>query len=328
MNTNKDNQTPQSVLPYRGFPVDLLSWHESDWSGTISLRTVLEAADFTLSSAAIPIACGHEADGRPNVQDLCQFPHLLICGDEGSGKTSFLHAMLFSIFINNGPEYIKLFLVDTKREFEEYNGIPHLAVPIISNAECSVAALDWLLREMLRRFAEMDEVKATDFESYHNALAKLGRKKHPRIVFIVDEIIDLMQIDPQNTENLICRIAQLGRWAGIHLILSTQNTIGEVFTKLITDNFHSRVVFHMAAPRAAKNVLECEEAVNLQRQGEMILSRRIIESNFKIKVPYVTACEISSVTTYLRKQYGTDYDVKVIRWIRERALSLFRQKMK
>lgn len=320
MDETKLKQATPSFSQYKAFPIDLLSQQDNELRRSVSLRTIIEKEEFISSSAAVPIVCGYEAGGQPNIQDLCQFPHLLIGGDAGSGKSSFLHSLLLSIFFSNSPVNLKLFLVDTKREFESYQGIPHLAVPVITNAERAIVALDWLLREMLRRYAEMADVKATDFDSYCNALEKLSRKKHPRIVFIVDEFKPLMEMQPLETENLICRIAQLGRWAGIHLILSSQHMIPEVFTKLIKANIHSRVAFHTASPRSSRIVMDCEDAVDLRHPGEMILSRHLINSNFKMKAPYVTTGEIHLVTAYLRNHYGDNYDEDIVSSIQKLIL--------
>lgn len=290
------------------FPIDLLNRQNDETAAFASLRTIIENEQFLSVSVAVPVACGYEAGGNPNIQDLCQFPHLLIGGDAGSGKSCFLHSLLLSFFFSNTPAELKLFLVDTKREFELYNSIPYLTVPIITCGEKAIVALKWLLGEMLHRYAEMGELKVKDFDSYRNAIEKLGRKNVPKIVFVVDEMNDIMKADSLNAENLICRIAQLGRWVGIHLILSSQHVTPEVFTKTIRDNFRARAAFYMGSPRSSRIIMDCDDALTLRHPGEMVLLRNLTNSSIRMKVPYVTACEIHSVTAYLRKKYGINYD--------------------
>jgi len=322
MKRNKKKRANCSFAQYEAYPIDLLNQQSNVLDGTLSLRTFFEDDAFTKTSYIVPIVCGYEDSGLPIIQDLCQFPHLFIGGDAGSGKSSFLNVILFSILFRNSPEDIKIFLVDTKGEFKKYDGIPHLAIPVIKSAERAIAALYWLCKEMRNRFAEMSKLNATDIESYNNALQKMGRKICPRIVFVVDELKHLMDILPDETESLLCQIAQLGRWAGIHLVVSSQHINPEVFTELLSANFHSRATFRLASQRSSWIMLNNERVANNLRPGKMILSRKIIQKDFKMMTPYVTGAEINSVTTFLRKQYRKNYNLTTVRSIKKKSTQI------
>lgn len=319
MKRNKQKRANCSFAEYEAYPIDLLNKQSNVLDGTLSLRSLFEDDAFTKTSHIVPIACGYEESGLPNIQDLCQFPHLFIGGDAGSGKSSFLNVILFSILYRKSPEDIRLFLVDTKGEFKKYEGIPHLAIPVIKSAERAIAALYWLCREMRNRFIGMSKLNATDIESYNDALREKGEKTCPRIVFVVDELKHLLDILPDETESLLCQIAQLGRWAGIYLVVSSQHINPEVFTDLLSANFHSRAVFRLASQRSSWMMLNDKRAANNQHAGEMILSRLIIQTNYKMMTPYVSTTEIGAVTTYLRRHYGKKYDLCIIHDIKNRT---------
>ena len=292
---------------YTPFPIDLLGRSHNVRSGSVPLRTFLEDDKFNNLATAVPIACGQEEDNKLNIQDLAQFPHLLIGGVAGSGKSSFLHTLLLGFFYRNSPADLKLFLVDTQREFEGYHDIPHLAIPIIPSAEKAIAALEWLCKEMICRYTAMSEVKAMDIIGYNRALKERGLAKCPRIVFVVDELWHLMEVDYHLTEELICRIAQLGRAVGIHLVLSSQHMNPDVYTGQVKANICSRIAFCTGSPLASRVVLDCEAAEKLNCPGEMIFTYSYRNSLFKMIAPYVTASEVVSVTAYLRNRYGNDY---------------------
>lgn len=304
----ENTQCGRTWQDYEPFPIDLLGRDKNEQAESPPLRTFLEDEKFLSLANNLPIACGREDDSQSNIQDLAQFPHLLIGGVAGSGKTSFLHAMMLGFFYCNSPADLKLFLVDTKCEFEEYHNIPHLAVPIITSAEKAIAALEWLCQEMIRRYTGMSEVKAIDITGYNRALEEQGKVKCPRIVFVVDEFWNLMHTNYHLTQELICRVAQLGRAAGIHLVLSSQHMITDVYTGQIKANIVSRIAFRTGSSLASRIVLDCEDAVNLRSPGELILTYGYKKTFFRMFAPYVAASEIVSVTAFLRNRYGKDYN--------------------
>ena len=306
--TDENIQCDRRWDDYVPYPIDLLGRDKEQNTSSTPLRTFLEDDEFVSASINLPFACRCDADNKINILDLSQFPHLLIGGIAGSGKSSFLHALLLGFLYRNSPADLKLILVDTKGEFTEYDDIPHLAVPIISKAENAIASLDWLCKEMIRRYTAMSKVNEIDISGYNCALKERGLPNCPRIVFIVDELWDLMQTSYHPVQELICRIGQLGRAVGIHLVLSSQHMVPDVFTKLIKDNIYSRVSFCTGSELASRIVLDCEDAANLDCPGKMILTYGYRNSFYKMTAPYVTASEIRLATTYLRDCYGTDYD--------------------
>lgn len=309
---------------YVPFPIDLLGRDKNEQSKSYPLRKFLEDDKFISSSIALPLACGYQDDGQLNIQDVAQFPHLLVGGIAGSGKTSFLHTMLLGFFYRNSPADLKLFLVDTKGEFEAYHNTPHLAVPIITSTEKAIAALEWLCQEMIRRYTGMSEVKAIDIIGYNRALEEQGQANCPRIVFVVDELWNLMQTNYHLTQELICRIAQLGRAAGIHLVLSSQHMVSDVYTGLIKANIVSRIAFKTGSSLASRIVLDCENATDLYSPGELILTHGYKKSFFRMLAPYVVASEIASVTAYLRNSYGVDYDEAIENQINNKLMAPFK----
>lgn len=322
MKRNKQKRANCSFTQYEAYPIDLLNKQSNVLDGTLSLRTFFEDDAFTKTSYIVPIACGYEDSGLPNIQDLCQFPHLFIGGDAGSGKSSFLNVILLSILLRNSPEDISLFLVDTKGEFQRYNRIPHLAIPVIKRADRAIATLYYLCEEMHNRFVGMSKLNVKNIDSYNDALQKTGKKKQPRIVFIVDEFKPLIDILPDETESLICRLAQLGRLAGIYLVISSQHITPEVFTDPLRINLHSQVAFHLASQRSSRIMLGNGEATKIQQPGKMILSRHLIHKAYTITTPYVTYSEINSVTAFFRDNYDKNYNLNILRAVKMKTSQL------
>ena len=319
MKRKKNAKVSYPFTQYESFPIDLLSEHTDNSTGSVSIRTLFEEDSFAKTSCIIPIACGYEDDGIPNIQDLCQLSHLFIGGDAGSGKSTFLNVILFSILFRNSPEDIRIFLVDTKGEFKWYNGIPHLVIPVIKNPDRAISTLDWLCKEMHSRFVEMSKLNVKDFNDYNEALQSSGKKKCSQIVYIVDEIKPLMDMLPDETEALICRLAQLGRWAGIYLVIASQHITPEIYTHLIQVNLHSQVVFRLASQQRSHIMLRNNEATKIQQPGKMILARHHIHKKFSITTPCVTVSEIRSVTTFLRNKYGKNYNLNVLRAVKKKT---------
>ena len=292
-------------------PIDLLGRDKNEQNGSYPLGKFFEDDKFISSSIALPLACGCEGDNRLNIQDIAQFPHLLVGGIAGSGKTPFLHAMLLGFFYRNSPADLKLFLVDTKGEFEEYHNTPHLAVPIITSTEKAVAALEWLCQEMIRRCTGMAEIKAIDIIRYNRALKEQGRAICPRLVFVVDELWALINANYYMTQELICRITQLGRAAGIHIIFSSQHITPDVYAKTIKANINSRIAFKTDSPLASQILSDCEDAIDLRHPREMLLAYSYSKLHFKMTSPYITFSEVVSIAKYLRDRYGSDYNKNI-----------------
>lgn len=322
MKRNRKNRANCSSAQHESYPIDLLNKQSNVLDGTLSLRTFFEDDAFTKTSYIIPIVCGHEDNGLPIIQDLCQFPHLFIGGDAGSGKSSFLNVILFSILFRNSPEDIRIFLVDTKGEFKWYNGIPHLAIPVIKSTDRAIATLNWLCKEMHSRFVEMSKLNVQDFSSYNEALHNRGKKKCSRIVFIVDELKPLMDMLPDETEALICRLAQLGRLAGIYLVIASQHITPEIYTHSIKVNLHSQVVFRLASQQRSRIMLGNDEATEILQPGKMILTRHLIHKKFNISTPSVSVSETKSVTSFLRNNYGRYYDLDILWAVKKKTYQM------
>lgn len=293
-------------------------------SDTVCLREVIDTHDFYKEAMVLPIGMGKTTDGAVCLRDITKLPHLLVGGMAGSGKSSFLHSILISLIMRESPAELKLLLVDTKaNEFNVYKDIPHLLTPMISNPTSAIAALEWLHREMMKRYEVMSAADARSLDAYNTQMTKVGNKPLPRIVYVVDEFEDFMRILPQKAEELVCRIAQMGRPVGIHLILSTQNVDPDVYTGLIKANFPSRVAFRVNSARASRIVIDKAGAEELIHPGDMIVSCFPDEKLIPARSCYVSMNEIEGVISFLKNRYPSDYDEKVATGIDNLTPDLF-----
>lgn len=277
---------------------------------TVGLREVIDTQTFRERPSNLMIALGKDVAGHPWLADLPKLPHVLVAGATGSGKTVCLNAIIVSLLYQNGPDDMKLILIDPKRvELPAYNGIPHLLVPTITDVPKTVNALKWTISEMERRFTVLEKFGARDIQSY-NARAE---EKMPAIVVVVDELADLMAAAASEVEGSVIRVAQMARAVGIHLILATQRPSVDVITGLIKANIPARLAFAVASQTDSRTILDTSGAEKLLGRGDMLFTSPEISKPKRIQGAYVGDDEIKRVVEYLKAEYDApDYDPTII----------------
>ncbi|MEN8614138.1 DNA translocase FtsK [Dehalogenimonas sp. THU2] len=238
--------------------------------GSVSMRTVIETTAFQKLKAKAPLALalGKGAGGEAVVGDLAKMPHLLIAGATGSGKTVCLNAIICCILMNNTPSEVKFIMIDPKRvELTPYNSMPHLAAPVIVDVDKAIGALKWLAGEMDRRYKQMASVAARNIDAYHK---KPGVERMPYLVLVIDELADLMMAGFDDVEHLLCRLAQMARAVGIHLVVATQRPSVDVITGLIKANFPTRISFAVTSQVDSRTILDAVGAEKLLGRGDML----------------------------------------------------------
>ena len=266
---------------------------------TVKLKTLI-SEPFFRNSPALTLALGQDVSGTPSYANLTKMPHMLVAGATGTGKTIFLNSLILSLLYQNGPEMLRLILVDPKRvEFSVYNEIPHLLAPVIYDAVKTVNCLDWLVAEMARRFEALSSEKVRNIENYNEKMLKEGRELMPYLVFIVDELADLIFAKGREIEVRIVRLAQLARAVGIHLVLATQRPSVEVITGLIKANITSRISFQVASQIDSRTVLDVSGAEKLIGLGDMLfLSAQVVKPK-RIQGAYVSEKELKGVVRWI-----------------------------
>ncbi len=237
----------------------------------VSLRSVLESDAFRKSKGRLKIALGQNVSGKPVFADLAEMPHLLIAGATGSGKSVCINAIVSSLIFNNGPDAVRLVMIDPKMvELTRYNGLPHLIAPVVVELETAVAALRWVTFQMDERYRKFSAEKARHLEDYNRKLAAQSQDPLPRIVVVIDELADLMMMSPEEVERSICRIAQMARATGIHLVIATQRPSVDVVTGLIKANFPARISFAVTSQVDSRVILDTAGAEKLLGRGDML----------------------------------------------------------
>jgi S-DNA-T family DNA segregation ATPase FtsK/SpoIIIE len=237
----------------------------------VSLRGVMETDEFKNCKGPLIIALGRDVSGQPIVTDLAGMPHLLIAGATGSGKSVCINAIIASLLFTHTPETLRMILVDPKMvELVNYNGIPHLLSPVIIEVPKVVETLKWATREMERRYHVFSRVGARNIEAHNRQLVGRGEKPLPFIVIVIDELADIMMVAPDEVERHVCRIAQMARATGIHLVIATQRPSVDVVTGLIKANFPARISFAVTSQVDSRVILDTPGAETLLGSGDML----------------------------------------------------------
>jgi S-DNA-T family DNA segregation ATPase FtsK/SpoIIIE len=243
----------------------------NDKISLVSLRGVMESDEFQSMQSRLKIALGQDVSGRPVVADLGMMPHLLIAGATGSGKSVCINSTVTCLLFNNDPEQLKLLMIDPKTvELIHLNGLPHLIAPVITDMEEVLHSLRWVMAEMDRRYAILSRAAARNIDHYNEKKLPSGEQPLPYIVVAIDELADLMMMAPDEVERIICRLAQMSRATGIHLIIATQRPSVDVVTGLIKANFPARISFAVTSQVDSRVVLDTAGAETLLGQGDML----------------------------------------------------------
>ena len=273
----------------------------------VSLRDVMESASFTKIKSPLAIGLGQDVAGQSVSADLTKMPHLLIAGATGSGKSVCVNGIIACLLLQNTPDDLKLVMVDPKRvELTGYNGIPHLAAPVVVDLERVVGTLQWALREMDKRYKAFSASGVRNIQEYNKKLLKEKGEKLPYIVIIVDELADLMMLAPEDTERGITRLAQMARATGIHMILATQRPSVDVVTGLIKANFPARIAFAVASSTDSRVILDSVGAERLLGQGDMLFQSPDAAAPLRLQGCYVGDAELEKLIAYWQRARRTN----------------------
>ncbi len=275
----------------------------NDEMALVALRDIVESETFQRNKTSLRFALGQDVAGHPITANLEAMPHLLIAGTTGSGKSVCVNAMLTCFLLNNTPDDLRLVLVDPKRvELTSYNGIPHLLAPVVVEIERVVGALQWITREMDKRYHDFAKIGARNIADYNGRMKVAGGKKLPFLLIVIDELADLMMIAPDETERTITRLAQLARATGIHMILATQRPSVDVVTGLIKANFPARIAFAVASGVDSRVILDQPGAERLLGRGDMLYQAPDAASPARLQGVFVSDREIQKLVEFWRAQ--------------------------
>ncbi|MGD8585174.1 MAG: DNA translocase FtsK, partial [Chloroflexota bacterium] len=265
----------------------------------VSLRDVMESAEFGNVRSPLRIGLGQNVAGQPIATDLTQMPHLLIAGTTGSGKSVCVNAIVACLLLQNTPETLKLVMVDPKRvELTGYNGIPHLVAPVVVDLERVVGTLQWAMREMDNRYKRLADLGARNINEYNRKVNGNGREPMPFIVIVIDELADLMMLSPDETERGITRLAQMARATGIHMVIATQRPSVDVVTGLIKANFPARIAFAVASSTDSRVILDTTGAERLLGQGDMLFQSPDAAAPIRMQGCFVSEGELNKLIKY------------------------------
>lgn len=293
----------------------------------VYLRDLLESPEFKNHKSTLAFAVGKDIGGQVVVADLAKMPHLLIAGQTGSGKSVGINTMIMSLIYRSSPDDVKLIMIDPKVvELSVYNGIPHLLIPVVTDPKKAAGALNWAVVEMMDRYNKFAASNVRDLKGYNakvQTLAESGDipadqipKKLPQLVIIIDELADLMMVASNEVEDAICRLAQLARAAGIHLVIATQRPSVNVITGVIKANVPSRIAFSVASGVDSRTILDMNGAEKLLGNGDMLFYPSGYPKPLRVQGAFVSDGEVSNVTEFLKEQntdagYNTEIEKKL-----------------
>ncbi len=283
----------------------------------VYLKEILQSNEFKNSKFKLLIALGIDIGGKPIIADLIELPHLLIAGATGSGKSVCINNIILSIIYNLSPEKVKFIMIDPKRvELNIFNGIPHLLIPIITDTNQAIKVLNWVISEMEKRFKIFAEAGVRNLEGYNEYARNLKNDINalPYIIIIIDELADLMLSSPVKAEEVLCRLAQMTRATGIHLIIATQRPSVDIITGSIKINFPSRIAFAVSTQVDSRTILDVNGAEKLLGNGDMLFSPVGVSKPIRAQGAFVTEKEIKNIVSYLLREYGQspEYEQEVL----------------
>ena len=280
---------------------------------TVSLREVIDSSEFAKSKSKSSFSVGKDIGGNCIVGNIAKMPHMLIAGTTGSGKSVCMNSLIISLLYKSSPEDVKLIMVDPKMvELANYNGIPHLMIPVVTDPKKAAGALQWAVTEMMRRYKTMSDAGVRDLESFNSIVMAEDGEKVPQLVVIIDELADLMLVAAKEVEDSICRIAQMGRAAGIHLVIATQRPSADVITGLMKANIPSRIAFAVASAMESRIILDTQGAEKLVGRGDMLYAPIGTGKPQRVQGCFVSDGEVVAVTDYIKNNYTASYDQTVM----------------
>ena len=289
---------------------------------TVSLREVIDSNEFADAKSKSSFAVGKDIGGKCIVGNIAKLPHMLIAGTTGSGKSVCMNSIIISLLYKASPDDVKLIMVDPKMvELGIYNGIPHLLIPVVTDPKKAAGSLQWAVTEMMRRYKYMSDAGVRDLESYNAMIdnEEIDGNKLPQVVVIIDELADLMLVAAKEVEESICRIAQMGRASGIHLVIATQRPSADVITGLMKANIPSRIAFAVASAMESRIILDTQGAEKLVGKGDMLFAPIGTGKPQRVQGCFVSDPEVEAVATFVKNNYATSYDESVMDEIEKKA---------
>ena len=289
---------------------------ENERVNLVALREIVESGEFKTAKSKISFAVGKDIAGKSIVADLKSMPHMLIAGSTGSGKSVCINSIIISLLYKAKPDEVKFVLIDPKVvELGNYNGIPHLLIPVVTEPGKAAAALNWAVAEMTDRYKKFAEEGVRDLESFNNSVKKKGEDDRflPQIVIIIDELADLMMAAPSQVEESICRLAQMARAAGMHLIVATQRPSVDIITGVIKANIPSRIAFAVSSQFDSRTILDMAGAEKLVGKGDMLFNPMGNAKPIRVQGTFISDSEVHKVIEFVKNQSPeTEYASDVI----------------
>ena len=280
---------------------------------SVFLREVIESNEFQNHKSKLAFALGKDAAGDIVVGDIAKMPHTLIAGSTGSGKSVCINALIVSILYKAKPSEVKMILIDPKMvELSGYNGIPHLLIPVVTDPKKAAGALNWAVQEMVNRYKLFADKGVKDIKGYNAIMGKEEGIKLPQIVIIVDELADLMMVAPNDVEDAICRLAQMARAAGMHLVIATQRPSVDVITGIIKANIPSRIAFTVSSQVDSRTILDMAGAEKLLGKGDMLYFPVGETKPLRIQGAFISEKEIEKIVEQIKKKSETTYSEAII----------------
>ncbi len=280
---------------------------------TVSIRDVLESKEFSDSKSKLSCALGRDIAGKCIVGDIAKMPHVLIAGATGSGKSVCINSLIASILYKASPNDVKLIMIDPKVvELSVYNGIPHLLIPVVTDPRKAAGSLNWAVQEMTTRYQFFANEGVRDIKGYNALMEEKGRPRLPQIVIIIDELADLMMVAPKDVETYICRLAQLARAAGMHLVIATQRPSVNVITGVIKANIPSRIAFAVSSYVDSRTILDSNGAEKLLGRGDMLYYPMGANKPTRVQGAFISDAEVEKLVSFVKETSEAVYDEDVI----------------
>jgi S-DNA-T family DNA segregation ATPase FtsK/SpoIIIE len=287
---------------------------------TVLLRDIIASPSFRNAQSKLSFAVGKDIGGSAIIGNISKLPHLLIAGTTGSGKSVCMNSLILSLLYKSTPEEVRLIMIDPKMvELGVYNGIPHLFVPVVTDPKKAAGALQWAVVEMLKRYRYFSEVGVRDLTGYNIYQKNRGEPTMPRVVIVIDELADLMLVASKEVEETICRVAQMGRAAGMHLVIATQRPSADVITGLMKANIPSRIAFAVSSAMESRIILDNSGADKLVGAGDMLYSPLGGGKPMRVQGAFVTDEEREKVIAFVKESSEADYSEDILAQIEKAA---------
>lgn len=277
---------------------------------SVNLRDVLDCDEFMKARSGIPVGLGKDIAGKSVITDLSKMPHLLVAGSTGSGKSVCINTLISSILFSRKPDEVKMILIDPKMvELSNYNGVPHLMAPVVTDMKKAASVLRWAVREMESRYRTFAETNVRDVKRYNELHPNTAM---PLVVIVIDELADLMMVSPADVEDSICRLAQMARAAGLHLVIATQRPSVDVITGTIKANVPSRISFAVSSQIDSRTILDMAGAEKLLGKGDMLFNPIGASKPVRIQGAFISDDEVERLVEFVKKQGKPKYDSKIM----------------